>query len=345
MFMAVTVMTALFAQEKRYGFESAILKKKTVFDAKGIISTASTTQYIADFGRKEYNEISVMNNGVTVFSFRIKKDGYSYSWSTLENEGSKVKMTDTGNIDELNFLNLTDEDKKKYQIEEGENVQFLEKDCKSYEMTFTALGQTAKATVLVWLGVTLKSTAIFGGNVIVQEVTEILEGVEITEEKFELPEGINFIEYNQPSFQQGKELVSKGTTAPDFTLSDLAGESVTLSSLKGKYIVLDFWGSWCGPCMRGMPEMKKYYEKHKDILEFVGIACGDKDAFWRETVEKKELNWIQLKNNDDTTENVSNLYGISSYPTKIILDKDLIIIEVFQGEVKEFYTRLDQLLD
>ena len=143
-----------------------------------------------------------------------------------------------------------------------------------------------------------------------------------------------------------KMLDLKGTTAPDFTLTNLAGVPVSLSNMRGKYIVLDFWGSWCSPCMGGMPVMKRYYEQHKDKLEFVGIACNDKDAEWRNAVDKNELNWVQLKNNDnkDATKNVSLLYSVGAYPTKFILDKDLKILAIFQGESVDFYTKLDTLL-
>ena len=57
------------------------------------------------------------------------------------------------------------------------------------------------------------------------------------------------------------EVEADGTEAPDFTLNDLSGKPLTLSSLRGKYVILDFWGSWCVWCIKGIPQMKEYYQK------------------------------------------------------------------------------------
>ena len=346
MMMAFTVMAVSFAQEKRYGIESAILKKNTSVNAQGFEQTVSTIQYISNYGEKESTEI-MDEQGQTAIIFTMVKDGYLYTANMAAKQGTKVMAA--GNS---GFLNFAEKLKEKDQIGdvvevEGSSVQFLGKECKSYEITVAIKGQTVKTAMLRWQGVILKSTVTFSDMTVVDEVIEIQEGVEIAAEKFELPEGINFKELSPKMYQHEKEHVLKGTAAPDFTLSDLEGKPVSLSSLKGKYIVLDFWGSWCFPCIKGMPEMKKYYEKYRNKLEFVGIACRDKDATWRGAVEKNELNWIQLKNidSDDATENVSVLYFVEAYPTKFILDKDLKIIAIFQGEVKEFYTKLEQLID
>ena len=72
---------------------------------------------------------------------------------------------------------------------------------------------------------------------------------------------------------QGK--IKEGAVAPDFSLVGIDGKEVKLSDYKGQYVVLDFWGTWCGWCIKGMPEMKKMYEKYGDKVEIIGIACGE----------------------------------------------------------------------
>ncbi len=137
--------------------------------------------------------------------------------------------------------------------------------------------------------------------------------------------------------------VKAGETAPDFTLKDIEGNDFTLSSIKGKYIVLDFWGSWCGPCISGFPHMKEYYNKYKDKVEFVGIACKDKEDKWKNAVDKAELTWVQLIN--DPSRDVTVTYSIMAYPTKIILDENRKIIAFIRGESVEFYNKLDEILE
>ena len=71
-----------------------------------------------------------------------------------------------------------------------------------------------------------------------------------------------------------------GSPAPDFTLKTADDKNFTLSSLRGKYVVLDFWGSWCGWCIKGIPKMKRYYDRYKSKLEIVGIDCNDTPERW-----------------------------------------------------------------
>ncbi len=140
---------------------------------------------------------------------------------------------------------------------------------------------------------------------------------------------------------KAKENVAEGKTAPDFTLKDLQGKDLTLSSLRGKYVVLDFWGSWCGWCIKGIPEMKKYYAKYKDKMEILGIDCRDTEEKWKEAVEKHELPWLHVRNEGNP--DVSTLYAIEGYPTKIVIDPEGNIAKIVVGEDPAFYEYLDEL--
>ncbi|MEG2177908.1 MAG: TlpA disulfide reductase family protein [Bacteroidales bacterium] len=137
-----------------------------------------------------------------------------------------------------------------------------------------------------------------------------------------------------------------GTPAPEFILKDLKGNDVSLSSIsmKNKYIVLDFWGSWCSWCIKGFPKMKAYYAKYANKVEFVGIACSDKEEVWKKAVDTYQLPWIQLINGKNMCNDVTVLYGVQGFPTKFILDKNLKIVDRIEGEDPLFYERLDALL-
>lgn len=140
---------------------------------------------------------------------------------------------------------------------------------------------------------------------------------------------------------QAQKKVTQGKQAPDFSLTSIDGKQVKLSDFKDKYIVIDFWGSWCYWCIKGVPQMKEYYAKYKNKVEFIGIACRDKDAAWRESVTKNEMNWVQLYN--QTKDDASVLYGVTGYPTKFILDKDHKVVYKVIGEDPAFYTKMDEL--
>ena len=141
--------------------------------------------------------------------------------------------------------------------------------------------------------------------------------------------------------EEAKQIVAAGKPAPDFTLNDINGKPFTLSSLRGKYVILDFWGSWCGWCIKGMPDMKKYYEKYSGKFEIVGIDCNDTVEKWKAAVEKHQLPWLHVRN--EQKDNVPSMYAISGYPTKIVVAPDGTIAKVIEGESPEFYTYLDEL--
>lgn len=143
--------------------------------------------------------------------------------------------------------------------------------------------------------------------------------------------------------EEAEEAVQAGKMAPDFTLKDIHGKDFSLSSLRGKYVVLDFWGSWCGWCIKGMPEMKKYYEKYKGKFEIVGVDCQDTEAKWKAAVEKHQLPWIHVKN--ETKDLTPEKYAVTGYPTKVLINPDGTINKIIVGEDPEFYKYLDSLFE
>lgn len=141
---------------------------------------------------------------------------------------------------------------------------------------------------------------------------------------------------------EAAKTLAPGAPAPDFTLDDLNKRPVSLSGLRGRYVILDFWGSWCSWCIKGFPDMKKYYDKYKGRIEILGIDCNDTDAKWREAVRKHQLPWLHVRNTDQTAVDVK--YAISGYPTKVIVDPEGRIVRIVVGEDPKFYDYLDELM-
>ena len=129
--------------------------------------------------------------------------------------------------------------------------------------------------------------------------------------------------------------------APDFTLNDINSQPLKLSSLRGKYVILDFWGSWCVWCIKGFPKMKEYYQKYAGKFEILGIDCNDSEEKWKAAVAKYELPWLHVYNTDNS--GVLEQYAIQGFPTKIIVGPDGKIVQTIIGEDPAFYTLLDKL--
>lgn len=140
-----------------------------------------------------------------------------------------------------------------------------------------------------------------------------------------------------------KELVEEHKLAPDFTLKDLAGKDVSLSSLRGKWVIIDFWGSWCRWCIKGIPDLKEAYKKYAGKLEVLGVDCNESEDAWRKGVERWELPWINVYNPDGPN-SVTELYGVSGYPTKAIIDPEGRVADIIVGEDPAFYTKLAELI-
>ena len=152
---------------------------------------------------------------------------------------------------------------------------------------------------------------------------------------------IDQVEAQKKAEEESAKKQAAGVVAPDFTLNDINGKPLALSSLKGKYVILDFWGSWCGWCIKGFPEMKNYYNKYKGKFEILGIDCNDTEQKWKDAVKKNELPWLHVYN--PRTSKVLADYGIQGFPTKIIVGPDGKIVKTIVGEDPAFYTLLDEL--
>lgn len=143
---------------------------------------------------------------------------------------------------------------------------------------------------------------------------------------------------------QSTPKVEEGQDAPEFSLTALDGSTMKLSSLRGKFVVLDFWGSWCANCIKGFPEMAEYYAKYKEKMEIVGVDCNDTEARWKAAVEKHNCPWKHVRQMRGEGDQVTVMYGVKAFPTKVIITPEGKVAKVVVGEDPAFYTILDELL-
>ena len=146
------------------------------------------------------------------------------------------------------------------------------------------------------------------------------------------------------------------TPAPDFTLATTTGELVSMSDLRGKVILLNFWGTWCGPCRMELPDFVKLYDKYnKDGLEIVGITIrrGESIKDVAKFQEQWGLNYLLLNDiNGNEVSEVTMAYSqaigqmINGIPTTLVIDREGFIVNGFIGPRKEqvFYNAIKPYL-
>ncbi len=138
--------------------------------------------------------------------------------------------------------------------------------------------------------------------------------------------------------------IPNGDPAPEFALPDAAGKTVKLSDFRGKWVVLDFWGSWCGWCIKGFPQMKENYAQLGDKVAFVGVACRDSKEQWLAALKKYELPWTNVWADTENYEKIIKDYSLRGFPTKLIIDPEGKVRNTTIGEDPAFYTTLRELI-
>jgi len=131
--------------------------------------------------------------------------------------------------------------------------------------------------------------------------------------------------------------VAIGQAAPDFTLNTPEGTPLSLSSLKGKVVVIDFWASWCGPCRRENPHMVELYkELSPKGVEFLGVSLDKDEAKWLKAIEDDGLIWKHVSDLKFWNSAAAKLYGVNSIPCTYLIDQNGTIVakKVFGDELK-----------
>ena len=123
------------------------------------------------------------------------------------------------------------------------------------------------------------------------------------------------------------ENVQIGKVAPEFSLPDTAGVSVSLSDFRGKYVLLDFWASWCPPCRRENPNVVKAFNEYKDKnFTIVGISLDKDKSKWMKAIADDNLAWTHLSDLKYWDSEIPALYGVRGIPANVLLDPDGVIV-------------------
>jgi len=120
--------------------------------------------------------------------------------------------------------------------------------------------------------------------------------------------------------------VKKGQLAPAIMLPDMEGQPVSLDSLRGKVVLLDFWASWCGPCRANNPNLVMLYDKFRGKgFEILGVSIDKSKADWKKAIEKDGLSWLQVLDPGGWNAQSTEVYGVDAIPASFLIDKKGVI--------------------
>ena len=114
-----------------------------------------------------------------------------------------------------------------------------------------------------------------------------------------------------------------GAQAPQIVMADPNGEVISLSSFRGKTVLVDFWASWCRPCRAENPQVVKLYEKYKDQgFEIYGVSLDREKHLWIQAIKQDGLEWIHVSDLQFWNSSAAKLYNVNSIPQTYLLDED-----------------------
>ena len=175
----------------------------------------------------------------------------------------------------------------------------------------------------------------FAPFIMLFEMTNELSLDELKELRGQLDEKLN----NHPYTKELDEIIANkefkvGVEAPEFSIKGMNGEEIELKNYAGKYVLLDFWASWCGPCLREVPNVKAIYEKYHDKgFEIFGVSLDETAGPWKAAIKKNDMNWHHVSSLKGWECPVAKQYNVTGIPRMYIIDPEgKIIAQDLRGE-------------
>ncbi len=212
---------------------------------------------------------------------------------------------------------------KQYESLEGENKALVAKFVKENPASYVSAFQLAQT---------------FGYDIVPADVEPLYNG---------LDENVKN-SYFGKAFKKNLDAAKStaiGSIAPDFTLNDTNGKPVSLAQYKGKYTLVDFWASWCGPCRQENPTVVKAYNTYKSKgFDILGVSLDEKKDKWEQAIQQDKLTWTHVSDLKGWESDAAALYGIKAIPMNYLLDKEgKIIAKSLRGD--DLIKKLGEILN
>lgn len=141
----------------------------------------------------------------------------------------------------------------------------------------------------------------------------------------------------------GAKSAAVGAICPSIKGNDQFGKDLNIMNFRGKYVIIDFWGTWCGACLAGMPAMKAFRDAHSDKVQILGVANDKNVEAWKKCINAKGMNWPNIIQGTGENDFVSK-FNVQGFPTKILVGPDGKILYRASGESDEFYKTIEDII-